>query len=178
MTKLNAVAILSMGLLGVSAGSANAFYPRCYKSSFTYSVSCRPYNAFSPCAFGQVYYDGCVPAPGYFGAPYPAGIMAAYNPYQTGQVPPAHPWPVAGGAGYPGAAGAPGYAMPTAPGVPAGQAFVPPTAGAPTYSYPPAAASGYYNPLIPNLQQLPMPQLPISRQAPGMTTSQSAGPGN
>ena len=72
MKKLIAIALVSLGAVAASADRASAFFHcLCYKKCFSYQINIRPYNAFSPCCFGQIYCDGCAPPqypiPGYMG---------------------------------------------------------------------------------------------------------------
>jgi hypothetical protein len=68
---------VSLAAVATSAGPASAWFNccGCYKSCFCYSVNVRPYNAFSPCCFGQVYCDGCAPPQ------YPLPACLNYGPY-------------------------------------------------------------------------------------------------
>ncbi len=60
MKKLLFAVVLSLAGVGLSTGQANAWLcHKCCKSCATICV--RPYNAFSPSAFGSICADGCCP---------------------------------------------------------------------------------------------------------------------
>ena len=60
MKRILTAALLSLGALGLSATQASAFFwKHCCNKCCTICV--KPYNAFSPAAFGSICFDGCCP---------------------------------------------------------------------------------------------------------------------
>jgi len=135
MNRIVTAALLSLGALGLTSGQASAFFwKHCCNKCCTICV--KPYNAFSPVAFGSVCFDGCNPiqsCPPYFGGPSCCPAPAGCDGCAPGHLPPSNPGP--GAPHHPGpGAGAPGFQSPMPAPLPPGTG-----AGAmyPNWSYPP-----------------------------------------
>ncbi|HYV39182.1 MAG TPA: hypothetical protein VE988_26075 [Gemmataceae bacterium] len=65
MKKLLLLGALSIAAVATTAFDANAWFLACCRNNCcnkcTTTLSCRPYNAFSPCCFGNICCDGCMP---------------------------------------------------------------------------------------------------------------------
>jgi hypothetical protein len=95
--KILAVGVLSLCCLGLAAGESQAFfgmfnpwnpYSYCNRHNrYVTQITCRPYNAFTPIAWGNLVCDGCVPNP--------CGVASGCLPLTMG--PP--PWACPGNCG-------------------------------------------------------------------------------
>lgn len=95
--KILAVGLLSLCCLGLVAGESQAFfgmfnpwnpYSFCNRHNrYVTQITCRPYNAFTPIAWGNLVCDGCVPNP--------CGVASGCLPLTMG--PP--PWACPGNCG-------------------------------------------------------------------------------
>jgi hypothetical protein len=65
MKKLLLLGALSIAAITTSALDANAWFLACCRdrccNKCTTTLNCRPYNAFSPCCFGNINCEGCMP---------------------------------------------------------------------------------------------------------------------
>jgi hypothetical protein len=66
MKKILAASVLSLAILGLTTTEASAWFRccgHCCPHCYSYSICCRPYNAFTPVCFGNLYCDGCCMPP-------------------------------------------------------------------------------------------------------------------
>lgn len=131
MKKMMFAVLLSLAGVGLSTGQASAwlFCHKCCNSCATICV--RPYNAFSPSAFGSICADGCCPLQ--FGGCAPPPWMGP-PPWACG----APGCGMDGGACGSCTAGAPNGAMKTAPGT-GSPTMLPSGSGVPNFQAPPPA---------------------------------------
>jgi len=64
MKKLLFLALVSLGAVGASASDARAWFLHCCHNrcnKCTTTITCKPYNAFSPVCCGNLVCDGCCP---------------------------------------------------------------------------------------------------------------------
>jgi hypothetical protein len=147
--------LLALAGLALHVTEASAFFCckpwRCHRGCHrcTTCITCRPYNAFTPICWGNLYCDGCCPSPcGVAGGQLPFQYMGGFGAYYGGMgcCPPTcaasmYPAVLNGGMmGYHGGTVLPD-STPAAPKTntpaPGGSNFTPPT---------PAPATSYYYP--------------------------------
>jgi hypothetical protein len=66
MKKLFAASLLSLTVWALTTPDASAWWGFghcCGRHCYSYSICCRPYNAFTPVCFGNLYCDGCCMPP-------------------------------------------------------------------------------------------------------------------
>jgi hypothetical protein len=68
MKKLVAASLLSLAVWALATAEASAWFGCCGhhccgRHCYSYSICCRPYNAFTPVCFGNLYCDGCCMPP-------------------------------------------------------------------------------------------------------------------
>ena len=145
--------LLSVAALLFSAVDADAFslcnpcschrhhcHHFCHHSCETH-ITCRPYNAFTPICYGNLYCDGCCPNPcalaggcspswggciagsgcGGFAGPYAGGFISGFGPVYAGPLQPG--W----GDSYPGMLPSVPTSLPVTPGTPGTQVPAAPT---------------------------------------------------
>ncbi len=65
--KILALGVFSLCTLALFVGPANAWFGLCspwnHHNRYTTNIICRPYNAFTPIAWGNLVCDGCCPSP-------------------------------------------------------------------------------------------------------------------
>jgi hypothetical protein len=86
MKKLLFLGLLSVAGVGMSASAAHAWFLDCCRNfccdRYCTKLCVRPYNAFSPVAYGSIVADGCMPL-NVVGGHYPPPYMAPYGCYPS-----------------------------------------------------------------------------------------------
>jgi hypothetical protein len=165
MRKLLLLGLLSLGMVSATSSSAQAwfFHNCCGCNSCTTTLCIKPYNAFSPVAYGNIVADGCMPLNVYGGGlpcmrqPFYPGACAAPSCFtsgccDTGCLPPAAGIPVAPATG----------GQPLPQGNP-GQQFTPPS---PQPLTPGAFLMPMQNPMAYGYSYGHAPVQPVSYQQP------------